>query len=171
MKIHCEKCGADITTIVNQNLEKNKIGNYICEKCNQKQRRYISETDLLIYLSFQEIMYFVLSFITSIIFNTYKLTWYIAVFFLVMIIAAAYITANFKNYLYSKAPLKQKTMYKPQNEDETKIARSIRWQFYIFFVLIISFFTEIIEYWLFIAVSLIVIASTIIKAILSAKKE
>ena len=171
MKIYCEKCGEDITDVISHNLEQNKIGNYICKKCGNKQKRYISETDLLVYLTFQEAIYFLLSFITSLLFNIYKLSIVIIIFLLAMFIVAIICTTYFKTYLYINAPLKKATMFKARNEDQNKIAKSIRWQFLMFFALVITFFTTNTAYWFFVFASLAIVVVTLIKAILSAKNE
>lgn len=171
MKITCDKCGDNISYVVSRNFEENKIGNYVCDKCGYKQKRYISETDLLIYLAFQEIVYFILSFITSILFNTYKISVPIVLILLVMLTIAIVATNYFKSFIYNNAPLKKSTKYKAKNDNQDKIAKSIRWQFLMFFALVITFFTEVIAYWFFVFASLVVIITTIIKAILSAKNE
>lgn len=171
MRINCEKCGKDITDIVSRHFENNKVGNCTCDKCGCKQKRYISEADLLIYLSFQEIVYFILSFITSLLFNTYKISISIILILLALFILAIITATFFKSYVYVNAPFKKATKNKAKDENQEKIAKSIRWQFLMFFALVITFFTEIIAYWFFVFASIAVILITIAKAILSAKNE
>lgn len=171
MKIYCEKCNKDISIDVSKRFEENKVGNITCPHCNTKQKRYLSETDLLIYLAFQEIVYFILTFSTSIIISIYSFNWFSIIIFIILFIISSIITNLFKKSLYSKGYIKKETMFKSQNEDEKKISRSIRWQFFMFFALVITFFTETTAYWFFVAASLFAIFITIIKAILSANKE
>lgn len=171
MKIYCDKCGKDITETVSSTFEGNKVGNITCPHCNAKQKRYISETDLLVYLAYQEIIYFILSFITSQIFLYYKITIPLIVLFIIVFVLMVLTTKIFKCNIYSKGYLKKEKMYISKIEDQDKVARSIRWQFLMFFALVITFFTTTTAYWFFVAMSIVAIAITIIKAILSAKKE
>lgn len=170
-KIYCEKCQKDITSTVSRTFEENKVGNISCPHCGTKQKRYLSETDLLIYLSYQEIVYFILSFVTSLLLRQLSITWITIVFLIAMFILSIFITQHFKTKIYTEGLIKKETMYKSQVEEADRISRSIRWQFFMFFALVITFFTETIAYWFFVGASIVVIIITVVKAFLSAKKE
>ena len=171
MKIFCDKCGKEITNVVNKTFEENKVGNITCPHCGSKQKRYISETDLLVYLVYQESIYFVLTFVTSQIFMHYKITIPLIILLIILFILAILTTSIFKSNIYLKGYLKKDKMFKAQTEDQEKIARSIRWQFLMFFALAITFFTTTSVYWYFVAMSVIAIGITLVKAIYSAKNE
>lgn len=172
MKIYCDKCHKDITSLVNNAFETNKIGNIVCPHCKTKQARYISETDLLVYLAYQESIYFVLTFITSQILLSYKLNAYLIILFILLFVLAIIATSLFKINIYNKGYFKRNAINKvKQNEDQTKISRSIRWQFLMFFAIAITFFTTNTAYWFFVFLSIVCILITLIKAILSGKSE
>lgn len=171
MKIYCDKCGKDITDVVSKTFETNMVGNVICPHCQKAQKRYLSETDFLMYLAFQETLYFVLSFITSQLFLHYKVNIWMILIFTVALILSVIATAKFKSIVYNTGLIKNSTMYKARIEDQKKVARSIRWQFLMFFALVITFFTETTAYWFFVAASITVVALTILRAILSARNE
>lgn len=171
MKVYCDKCGKEITDVVNKTFEENKVGNIVCPHCQKTQKRYLSETDLIIYLAYQEIVYFLLSFVTSQIFIYFKLNIPIIIGFIALFVLTIFATSIFKTNLYFKGYLKQETMYKSRVEDSDKVARSIRWQFLMFFALVITFFTSTTAYWFFVAASITVIGLTILRAILSARNE
>lgn len=171
MKILCEKCGENITVTVGEQLEKNRVGHPICPKCNKKQKRYISEADLLIYLSFSELLYFLLSLITTLLFDWLGLKWYTIVILIIMFAATVIVTWRFKANLYQKGYFKKDLIYTKFDEDGDKISKSIRWQFILFFAIVITFVTEHSVFYYFAAMALLSVILTIIKARLAINKE
>ena len=171
MKIYCDKCGSDITDVVNRRFEENKVGNIVCPHCEKAQKRYLSETDFLMYLAYQEVVYFVLSFVTSQVFLHFEIKIWMLLLFIAFLVVTYIATTRFKSALYRTGFIKNSTMYKAQVEDQNRVSRSIRWQFLMFFALVITFFADTVAYWFFVSASLMVIASTIIKANLAARKE
>lgn len=170
-KIYCEKCGTDITLQVSQKLEKNEIGRVTCPHCQKQQSRYIAEADLLMYLGFMEIVYFLLSFVTAILFRNFPIGVISIIIPAGMIIGAILLTQKFRYGLYTTGYIKHATMNNEQPGDPNQIARSVRWQFVLLFALVITFVTENRFFWFFVAATIVAIAFTFIKIKLAVKNE
>ena len=69
MKVYCDKCNEEISSDIDVKFDKLQIGYFVCPKCHKENKRYISETDLLLYLGLSELFYLILSIITTIIIN------------------------------------------------------------------------------------------------------
>ena len=174
MKILCDKCHKDISSFIYQEFEKNTPKSIICPICKQKQKRYLSEADFQVYIAFIEVCYFILSFITSILLNFLGLNIYFGLIVLILLILSIIITNRFKSFLYTKSFHKKETMYIEQKEDSNKISKSLRWQFILFFALVITFVTEFDEprlFWPFVFLSFMASCLSIIKSVLATKKE
>ena len=174
MKILCEKCNKDITAYIYQEMEKNSPKSITCPVCHAEQKRYLSETDFQIYLTFMEATYFLLSLITSLLLSTIGINLYFGIAFIILFVGAIFVTNKFKYAIYKKGIFKEETMYIKQNEDSKAISRSLRWQFILFFALVITFVTEFDNpnlFWSFVLLSLAAILFSAFKTKLSIQKE
>ena len=174
MKIICDKCNKDITSIVYQEIEKNTPKYIICPHCHKEQKRYLSSVDYQIYLIFVEIGFFLLSFLTTLLMDVIGFNLVFGAIFIVILVLAIYITNLFKFKLYTNSFFKKETMYIKIDEDEKAVARSIRWQFILFFALVITFVTEMsnsLIFWSFAGLSLLAIVLSTFKTALMLKKE
>lgn len=171
MKIYCDKCKKDIGVKIHEQFEKNQVGRIECPHCHTVQKRYLSEADLLIYLAYSEICYFILSFITILLFDSMKIGILTIVIVIILFAVVILTTSYFKKYIYTNGFIKKETMYIEQNENSNAIARSIRWQFLLFFALVITFFTMDEAFWFFVAASIFAILITCVKVVLAVKKE
>lgn len=174
MKIRCYKCHNDITGHILQEMEKNTPASIECPMCHEKQKRYLSEADFQIYLTFTEAVYFLLSFITALLLNFIGFNIIFGIIVIAMFIGSIFIANNFKCSIYEKGLFKKETMYIKQEEDSKKIARSLRWQFILFFALVITFVTEFDRanmFWSFVFLTLAALFFSIFKTKLAIKKE
>ncbi len=57
MKVKCTHCDQDLSKDIIKNFEEYEVGRIICPQCKNNTDRYISEADLLLYLSFTIIFY------------------------------------------------------------------------------------------------------------------
>lgn|GEM_PF-1515974 len=171
MKIICERCGEDISRLVSDQFEKNMVGQIECPKCHNKQKRYLSEADITTYMTFTQGLYFLLTFITTLTFDTMGLTITTGVTVVGMLVIAGYGTGKFKELIYTKSIGKKETMNIVMDEDAEKISKAMRWQFLLFFALVITFFTSENVYWVFVALSVAVLIINSIKVRLIIKKE
>lgn len=174
MKIMCDKCGKDITAHIYQEMERNTPKSIICPICNTEQKRYLSEADFQIYLSFMEATYFLLSFITAILLSVLGFNLYFGIIFIILFAGAILVTNKFKFAIYKNGIFKQETMYITQKEDSKAISKSLRWQFILFFALVITFVTEFDKpnlFWAFVGLSLVALGASILKTRLAINKE
>lgn len=174
MKIICPKCHNNISTHVYEEMEKNTPTSVICPICGSEQKRYLSEADFHIYLSFMEATYFLLSFITALLLNFIGFNVVFGIMAFALFIGAIIITNRFKYEIYEKGLFKKETMYIKQNVNSKNISRSLRWQFILFFALVITFVTEFDNpnmFWAFVLLSLAAIFFSIFRTKLAIKKE
>ena len=141
MKIYCEKCKKDITVQCNKAIEEYSVGNVECPYCHAKQKRYISEADVLLFFAINEVAYIILCFIaygviSMIGFNLIT----IAVIILTMVLAY-YASKALSSNIYDKAYLKKEWKNMVFDEDVEAIKKNCQWQFILFFAIVITFFT------------------------------
>lgn len=168
MKIYCDKCHEPINIPIDSQFDKFLVGQPICPSCHKQQKRYISESDLLLYMTINECFYLLLTVITSILFNFFKLS-YITIIAIIVMLAFGFIgLKNVDRLIYTKANYNKDI--NNLNEDKQKIQKSMNWQSMLFFVLVISYVTLNEVNYFFLAISVLSIIFTYIKFRLSIKK-
>ena len=170
-KIYCDKCGEDISADIDVMFDKMYVGKVVCPKCHKENKRYISETDLLLYLGLSESFYLLVSILTKYIFSLVKTIWLLIIILLAVFVAAFFIQKLIDRIVYDKAYLKQETKYKEFDDNRDQISRSLIWQSMLFLALAITYVTGTEFSIFFLLVSIAAIAFTFIKFYLSAKKE
>ncbi len=160
MKIHCEKCGEDISAECNKAIENYSVGRIVCPHCHQEQKRYISEADLLLYFGVSEAFYVALSLFTSFLFRRWGVKPYPIAGVIVLLFLSYLLSKELSSRIYEKAYFKSEIRNKEFDEDRIAIQRSISWQFMLFFVIMISYLTiEEAKIFFLIAMPLAVIAT------------
>lgn len=142
MKIYCEKCHEDISADVDKRFEQFEIGNVICSKCHEKQRRYLSEADLLFYFGISSIFYLILFIILSQLINYLGINALTIAIILSILVIAFFFQKNLSRSQYQKAYFKKKTRYTRFNEDKQTVAKSLKLQFMAFIVIALMFGTN-----------------------------
>lgn len=170
-KIYCDKCGEDISADIDVKFDKMLVGHVVCPKCHKENKRYISETDLLLYLGISESFYLIISIITKYVFNLVKPIWLLIVLLLAIFIAAFMIQKIIDRIVYEKAYMKQETKDKEFDDNKDQISRSLIWQSMLFLALAITYVTGTEFSIFFLLISIAAIVLTFIKFYLSAKKE
>lgn len=171
MKIQCEKCHSDITVKVDKQLEQFKVGRVQCDHCQKISSRYISESDILLYLVLSEIFYLFLSLISALIFYFFGMHWFLVPIFIAIFIFGYNVQKSFSRNIWIKAPFKSDIANISHNEDMMKIAKSTNWQFILFFALAITAITGTTYQLFFFLVSIFAIIINFIKFILCVKNE
>ena len=133
MKANCRICKNDFSQEIDRKFEKFEIGTVVCKKCGSKQKRYISEADLLLYLTAVEFLYFILTIVICYCFD--YAYWWLIVIAIVVLIAALFVQKTISRFIYNNAPFKKEIAEKNINEDETKVKKNINIQFSIFILL------------------------------------
>lgn len=141
MKIPCEKCHEDISYEVNKNIENYNVGHTICPKCHYEQKRYISESDLLLYFAVNECIYMILSYLAIFLYDHLGISWPTILILLAVIIFFYFLAKQISSSIYVKAYGKQEIKNKEFAEDQKAISRNLSWQFLLFFAITISYMT------------------------------
>lgn len=171
MKILCEKCHSDITVKVDKQLEQFKVGKVQCDHCQKMSSRYISESDVLLYLVLSEIFYLFLSLISALIFYFVGVQWYLIPVFIGILFLAYNVQKSFSRNIWEKAPFKKDIANVSHKEDAIQIAKSTNWQFILFFALAITAITGTTYQLFFFIVSIFAILINVVKFILCLKNE
>ena len=141
MQIKCEKCGNNLSIYVDKKMMQFYIGKITCPKCMKQQSRYISESDLFLYLLLSEVSYLILCAITLLIYNLLNKSLY-ALFVLVpLLLVNLYlikiIGRNIYTYAYGKSDFKDHVFC----EDSKLVKKSINYRVVIFFTVSVSLLT------------------------------
>ena len=141
MKIFCEKCHEDITIDCNRDIENYKVGKTVCPHCHYEQKRYISESDLLLYFAINEVLYTIMTYLSVLIFDRFGVG-YISIILLIIMLAGFYFISKYiSTSIYLKAFNKEDIKNKVFDEDQKAIQRNMSWQFMMFFAIAITYIT------------------------------
>lgn len=171
MKIYCDKCHEDVSSDVDVVFDKLQVGHFICPKCHKENRRYVSETDLLLYLGLSELFYLFISIITKIVMDKFRLSYVTAIAVIAILVIGFIVQKQIDRYVYENAYFKKDRKYKEREEDKDQISRSLVWQSMLFLALTISYITleEVNVFFLLVSVAAIIL--TFVKFYLSLKNE
>ena len=171
MKIYCDECHEDITLGAERMISNYDVGNLICPKCNHKQKRYISESDILLAFGVNEISYYIIS--VGIIYSFgYLNSIPLVVLVILGLLVLAYFVQSLTNRLvYSKAHLKKAYKDRKIMEDNKQIKRTMSWQFMLFIALSVMFITDSSQQNMFHLLSFACIGLTFVKYFLCIRKE
>lgn len=171
MKIKCEKCNQDLSKEIRENFEQYEVGRIVCPKCHCKQKRYISEAELLMYFGISALSYVVLFAIIMAIFKSMDIT-PVSILMVVALFAIGYIVLkNVSLLIYQNAYFKKELKNIAFVEDKTSIQKHLRWQFIMFMLVALMFGTndEFSVYFIIAIVAFVIIVG--IKIYLSIKNE
>ena len=133
MKINCESCGKPITSQVNSRFEQFEPGRVVCPHCGHKQKRYISEADLLIYLIVLVFIFFLLNWKMQVWILILAVGLFVATYF-----AMKYGSAMLYEKAYFKADIKNKVI----QEDVNTVRKRLKTQFILFMLVAFMFGTQ-----------------------------
>lgn len=133
MKTNCSICKTDLSQEIDRRFEKFEVGKVTCKKCGSKQKRYISEADLLLYLTLVELLYIVLTVIVGFAFDLGY--WWLLLLTGVILALSIFSQRNISRYIYNNAPFKKEVKDKEFNEDAAKVKKNINIQFSLFILL------------------------------------
>lgn len=142
MKIFCEKCHEDISADVDKHFEQFEIGQVICSKCHEKQRRYLSEADLLFYFGVSSIFYLLLFIVLSQLLKQLGINALTIAIILVILAGAFFFQKDLSRRQYREAYFKKTTRYTRFNEDKQAVGKSLKLQFMAFIVIALMFGTN-----------------------------
>ena len=141
MKIYCDKCHEDISNICNSSIENYRVGRIVCPKCGQKQKRYISEADILLFFGVSEVFYILFSLVMVCVFRQFGLSVTSGIILLALLTGSYFASKELSSSIYEKAFLKSEIKDKVFEEDAAAIQKNISWQFMLFFAITITYIT------------------------------
>ncbi len=141
MKIYCDHCHEDITVECDKAIENYTVGNVVCPKCKKKQKRYISEADVLFFFGVSEVFYILLSLAAMGIFHAFGVSLPAVLLIGVLLVISYFASKALSEGIYLKAWFKEEVKDKVFEEDVKAIQRNITWQFMLFFAITITFLT------------------------------
>lgn len=137
MKAKCKICNRDLSVEIDSMFENFTIGRTTCKNCGSIQKRYISEGDLLLYLSCEETLYTAVTIYAAHAYD--NLTWTTGIICLLLLVATYIIQKYISRYIYANAPFKKKVSEKVLDEDKTTVKKNISIQFSLFFIFAFCF--------------------------------
>lgn len=171
MKIYCDKCHENISSDIDVIFDKLEVGRFVCPKCHKENKRYISETDLLLYLGISELFYLIISIITKILMDKYRLSYITIIGILFILVIGIIIQKQIDRYIYEKAYFKESIKYKEQQENKQQISKSLVWQSMLFLALTIAYITIEETSIFFLIINIAANILTFIKYYLSLRNE
>lgn len=128
MKVYCEQCKKDISKSVDFNFEKIILGKIKCPHCGNVQGRFISDTDMLLYLGICETIYTLLTILGIYIYDGMSENWWLIILFLLLLVLIVFIQKNVSRFVYKKElvklPINEQRDIKKTEETRTDINRS-----------------------------------------------
>lgn len=171
MKIYCHKCKENLSSTIQDKFEQFEVGRIVCPKCKTKQKRYLSESDMLIYFLISALAYILLFTIIMLLFDKTDfglITWIlVAIIFIIGLIFMKQTSI----YIYNNALFKKEIKDISIEEDKDVIRKRMRWQFIMFMLLALFTGTSKGMELYFVALILIFAAVVGIKIYLSLKNE
>ncbi|NLC96064.1 MAG: hypothetical protein GX675_00625 [Erysipelotrichaceae bacterium] len=137
MEIKCNNCHNNINKIIQKNFDEYIVGRYQCSNCKNKQQRYISELDLMIYFGISCTSYALSIFLVFSIFQYINNLIFIAIFVVILFVFLFFLFRYMPLWIYEKAPLKHNWKTYNFKEEEKPISKRMKWQFIMF--LLVSF--------------------------------
>lgn len=142
MKIYCEHCGENITVEAEKMIDNYKVGYVQCPHCKKMQKRYLSESDLLLYFGLSETFYLFMSLIAMFAMNlAIRSVWLMIAIILPLLVIGYFVQRYLIQLVYIKAYFKQDFKNVAFEENQEEIKRSISWQYLLFFAIAITFVT------------------------------
>lgn len=171
MKNYCTKCNHEISKEIEKAIENYECGHIICPHCKTKQKRYLSESDILIYFGITSTFYCLMISILLFIYDLLGISTYSILIACVLFILAYFFLKQVTRFIYEKAPFKQDIKNIEIKEDREAVTKRMRWQFIAFMIvaLMMSGEPKLTNEYCFLLIAFIIII--IIKLYLSIKNE
>ena len=174
MKIPCDHCGKDIKKQVRAPFDNFRVGRIKCEHCKNKNKRYISELDLMIGFLFNSFIYAfgVISTLLAYLFLPDVVGIWVTIIVVILILVFAYFSTTYATYaIYRYGYFKEAWKNEIIQEDAEEVAKRMRWQFIIFIAVTLVVGTQFELFYLFLAMYVAIFGVTVVKTYLLHKKE
>ncbi len=171
LKCLCIKCNKDISKNVDKVIENFEVGKIICPHCKMQQKRYLSESDMLMYFGIAATYYCLLISLFMIIYETFGFNIITLSVICILFILSYFVLKQVTRFIYLKAPFKSNIKDFEIDEDKEAVTKRNRWQFIAFMVvaLMMSSQPELFNYYVFLLFAFVSII--ILKLYLCLKNE
>ena len=134
MKINCEHCDKDLRVSVSKSLEQFEVGKVICPHCNKENKRYLSESDMLLYFTCMIVIYCTALILTFNLMN--YVGWQISTIIIIAtLFIAYYLSKVVVEKIYIEGIFKKDYKNYVFNEDVQATKKGLKRQ-YILFILV-----------------------------------
>lgn len=134
MKCLCTKCNKEISKEVEKSVENYELGHIICPHCKMKQKRYLSEADILVYFTSVSIFYCFLISLFLFIYDTFGINVSVVIFISIIFVISYFLLKQMTRFIYEKAPFKTDIKNYEIEEDKDAVTKRMKWQFIAFMV-------------------------------------
>lgn len=171
MKNYCYNCKKEISKEVEKMIENYEPGHLKCPHCKTKQKRYLSEADILVYFTLVSIFYCLLISLFLFVYDLFGINLPVIIFVCIVFVISYFILKQMTRFIYDKAPFKQDIKNYEIEEDRKAVTKRMKWQFLAFMVvaLMMSGTPELAGTYAFLLVAFAIINA--IKLYLSIKNE
>lgn len=171
MKTYCEKCHEDLTPYIDKKIIGFYPGKITCPKCQKQQSRYISQTDLLLFLILSEIVYLCVLLFTLFLYDKTNFSYWSLIILFPFLILVIFLMKYFARYIYSDAPFKKIFKDHAFKEDVKHINKGFNYRIIVFGALSMTILAnEDIKYYAAITLA-ITIGLTFIRFLLCLREE
>ena len=138
MKINCEYCNKDLRASVSKSLEQFEVGKVVCPHCNKENKRYLSESDLLLYFGGMIVIYCAGLIVSFQIWNSFNFT--IALMIIIAILVLAYfLSKTLIEKIYINGIFKSDYKTHIFKEDMQAVKKNLKRQFILFLLVALMF--------------------------------
>lgn len=141
MKVYCSKCNEDISALVDRKFLDYANDKVVCPKCQKHQDRYISESDLFLYLLFSEVSYLVLCGITVFFYLLFNKSMFVLLLLVPFLFLNVFALREFGRKIYVTGFPKKAFKDYSFKEDAKAIKTGIKYRALIFFTISVSLLT------------------------------
>lgn len=142
MKIVCEHCNKDLQKQVYHQFEQFEVGYVICPHCQKKNKRYLSELDIISYFCLSSLMYTFGLILVFTMMNTFGVTWYVIAITLSVVTFMFFMMKGSCTLIFNKAFFRQNYRDLDMQEDQKNVQRRLKKEFMSFMIIAFVFGTQ-----------------------------
>ena len=139
MEIKCEKCNEDLLSLIDRQFMSYTVGKIVCPKCQKKQARYISESDLTLFLIASEVLYLILCSITVALYYMGNQSKWLTLLLLPLLIIYIFTLKIVARKIYLNSYNKKEYYDIDLNDDPKKVKKGINFRMLIFYCVSTTF--------------------------------
>ena len=171
LNTYCSSCNQLLNPQISEKFEQFSIGYVTCKHCKKKQKRYLSEADILLYFSVSAIIYCTLLLVIVNLLNIFRFN-PLNIIGIILLFVAGYIAIKTVGaFIYSVAPFRKNIAEINLKQDKEPIQKRLKWQFIMFMLLALFLGSQEELFMPFLILLILFIAITFIKVYLSNRND